>query len=423
MKHVWPLHTKLPVLAAVLVVLAALFVGAQRHGSVYAAWRMLQIPSTTPLFADTRTVTDSIDCVAKGQDPYVARACDYWHRLYNYPPIWLDARYLGVSSRSSNFVGTAMSILSICALLLLFNARSWISAVLIFLAVTSPSLLFAVERGNIDQLIFFLLVIGFFWIEHRRAVSKSYFSGLLIVLLTVLKIYPVIAATLFLRYRHGVMKAVLVAVFAITALFLTSGHRLPTIFANTPQEVEATFGSYPFFLTIIQHTVPSWRPILEARPILAKIGAILLGSLAAVAGSIYGRRFERFLPGIDLERARGCITVSCLAIFCFVFVAGASFSYRLIFLMGVLAYLVDDINEGGSVNVSGNVSKGVSLRSLPFAILILLLLWKPFRLSLPHELLDGTVFLIASAWLGNSLLSRESSRSTVLRPSLVSPSP
>lgn len=416
MKYVWPLHRKLPVLAAVLIVLAALFVGAHRQGSVPAAWRMLQIPSTTRLFPDTRTVTDSIDCVAKGQDPYVVRTCDPWHRLYNYPPVWLGARYLGVSSRTSNFVGTAMSILSVCALLLLFHARSWISAVLIFLAVASPSLLFAVERGNIDQLIFFLLVMGFFWIEHRRAVSKAYFSGLLIVLLTVLKIYPVIAATLFLRYRNGVMKALLVAVLAITALFLTSGHRLATIFANTPQqEAEATFGSYPFFLTIFQHTVPSWKPILEARPILAKIGAILLGCLAAVAGAIYGERFERFLPRIDFERARGCISVSCLAIFCFVFMAGANYNYRLIFLLGVLAYLVDDINDG--------VSEGVSLRSLPVAILILLLLWKPFRLSLPHEVLDGTVFVIASAWLGNSLLSRRSSRSTALTPSLASPSP
>ena len=164
-------------------------------------------------------------------------------------------------------------------------------------------------------------------------------------------------------------------------------------------------GGYPFFLTIFQHTVPSWRPIIEARPVLAKIGAILLGSLAAVAGAIYGERFERFLPRIDFERATGCIAISCLAIFCFVFMAGANFDYRLIFLLGVLAYLVDDINKG--------VSEGASLRSLPFAILILLLLWKSFHLSLPHELLDGTVFLIASAWLGNSLLSRESSRSTV----------
>jgi hypothetical protein len=411
MKYAWRLHPKLPVLVAVLFVLVALFVGTHRFGSVYAAWRMLQIPSTTPLFADTRTVTDSIDCVAKGQDPYVARACDYWHRLYNYPPIWLDARYLGVTSRSSNFIGTAISILSICALLLLFNARSWISAVVIFLAVTSPSLLFAVERGNIDQLIFFFLVVGFFWIEHRRAVSKVYFSGLLIVLLTVLKIYPIVAATLFLRYRNGVMKALLVAVFAITALFLTSEHRLHTIFANTPQEAEATFGGYPFFLTIIQHTAPSWRPIIETRPIIAKIGAILLGSLAAAVGAIYGERFQRFLPSIDFERAKGCITVSCLAIFCFVFTAGANFDYRLIFLLGVLAYLVDDINED------------VSLRSLPIAIIILLLLWKPFRLSFPHELLDGTVFVIASAWLGHSLLSRISSRSTALTPSSASPSP
>jgi hypothetical protein len=382
---------------------------------MYAAWRMLQIPSSTPHFADTRTVTNSIDCLASGRDPYVTRACDPWHRLYNYPPLWLDARYLGVSSRSSNFIGTGLSILSVCALLLLFNARCWISAVLIFLAVISPSIQFAVERGNIDQLIFFLLVVGFFWIEQRGAMSKVYYSGLLIVLLTVLKIYPIVAATLFLRYRNGVMKALLVAGFAITALVLTSGHRLATIFANTPQDADATFGSYPFFLAILQHTVRSWRPIIEARPIIAKIGALLLGSLAAVAGAIYGGRCERFLPDIDFERARGCITISCLTIFCFVFIAGANFNYRLIFLLGVLAYLVDDINEG--------VSEGISLRSLPVAILILLLLWKPFRLFLPHELLDGTVFVIASAWIGNSLLSRRSRGSSALTPSLLSPSP
>jgi hypothetical protein len=410
MKYAWPLHPKLPVLAAVLAVLAALFVGAQTHGSVDAAWRTLQIPSTTPLFADTRTVTDSIDCLAKGQDPYVTRACDPWHRLYNYPPIWLDARFLGVTSRSSNLIGTAISILMVGTLLLLFNARTWISAILIFFAVTSQSLLFAVARGNIDQLIFFLLVIGFFWIEQRRATSNVYFSGPLIVLLTVLKIYPVVAAALFLRYRNGFIKMLLVAVFAITALFLTSGHRLPTIFANTPLEFDMTFGSYPFFVALSQHTVRFWRPVIEANHSIARIGAILLGSLAAAAGAIYGNRFQRFLPEIDLQRAKGCITVSCLAIFCFVFISGANFDYRLIFLLGVLAYLVEDINEG------------VSLRSLPFAVIILLLLWKPLYLSFPYELLDGMVFVIASAWLGNSLLSRMTSRSTALKPSSVSPS-
>jgi hypothetical protein len=411
MKPAWPLHTKLPVLAAVLAVLLALFVGAHTHGSVYAAWHMLQIPSTTPLFADTRCVTYSMDCVAKGKDPYVDQACDYWHRLYNYPPIWLDARYLGVTSRSTNLIGTAMSILTICALFLLFNARTWISAIIIFFAVTSLSLLFAVERGNNDQVIFFLLVIGFFWIEQRRAGSKVYLNGSLIVLLTVLKVYPIVAATLFLRYRNGFMKTLLVAVFAITALFLTSGDRLTTIFANTPQEFDISFGSYPFFIAISQHTVRVWRPIIEADHSISRIGAILLGSLAAAAGAIYGNRFERFLPKIDFERARGCITVSCLAIFSFVFISGASFDYRLIFLLGVLAYLVEDIDEG------------VSLRSLPFAVIILLLLWKPFRLSLPHELLDGMVFVIASAWLGNSLFPRRSSRSTALTTASMSTSP
>jgi hypothetical protein len=405
MKHAWPLPTKLPVLAGVLVVLVALFVGAQKHGSLYAAWRMIQIPSTTPLFVDTHTITDSIDCLARGQDPYVERACDYWHRLYNYPPIWLDARFLGVTSRSSNLIGTAISILTVSTLLLLFNARTWISAMIIFFAVTSLSLLFAVERGNSDQLILFLLVIGFFWIERRSAASRVYLSGSLIVLLTVLKIYPIVAATLFLRYRNGFMKMLLVAAFAITALILTSGHRLHAIFANTPQAVDVTFGGYPFFLAISQHTVPFWRPIIEADPSIARIGAMLLGSLAVAAGAIYGNRFERFLPDIDFDRARGCITISCLAIFWFAFISGANFNYRLIFLLGVLAYLVEDINEG------------VSLRSLPFAVMIVLLLWKPFRLFLPQELVDGMVFVIASAWLGNSLFSRISRRSTALASS------
>ena len=412
MKPAWPLHTKLPVVAAVLAVLVVLFVGAHTYGSLYAAWRMVQFPSTTTLlFADTRCVTYSMDCVARGQDPYVDQACDYWHRLYNYPPIWLDARYLGVTSRSSNLIGTAMSILTICTLFLLFNARTWISAIIIFFAVTSLSLVFAVERGNNDQVIFFLLVFGFFWIERRRVGSKVYLSGSLIVLLTVLKIFPIVAATLFLRYRNGFMKTLLVAVFAITALFLTSGHRLPIIFANTPQAFEMTFGSYPFFIAISQHTARVWRPIIEADHSISRIGAIFLGSLAAAAGAIYGNRFERFLPKIDFERARGCITVSCLAIFSFVFISGASYNYRLIFLLGVLAYLVEDINEG------------VSLRSLPFAVMILLLLWKPFRLSLPHELLDGMVFVIASAWLGNSLFSRVSRRSTALTTASMSTSP
>jgi hypothetical protein len=62
--------------------------------------------------------------------------------------------------------------------------------------------------------------------------------------------------------------------------------------------------------------------------------------------------------------------------------------------MGALAYLVEDLN------------KRTSLRALPAAILFVLLLWKPAPLSTVFEIVDGFVFIAASAWLGTSLLDR-----------------
>jgi hypothetical protein len=117
----------------------------------------------------------------------------------------------------------------------------------------------------------------------------------------------------------------------------------------------------------------------------------MLGTAWLLAGAALGARLDRFLPRLHSDHARGAIAIACLSIFCFAFAAGSNYDYRLIYLVGALAYLVEDIN------------KGISLRSVPAAILILTLLWKPFWLSLVGELSDGLVFMMASAWLGNSL--------------------
>ena len=397
------LRSKLPVLAAVAAILVILSLGTHTRGSLRAAWGKLQDYPMTPLFADTRTITHSIDCLLDGQDPYVVRTFDPWHRLYNYPPIWLDARYLGVTSRSSNFIGAAMAFATVSALLLLFNARSWPSAIIIFFAVISRSVLFAVERGNTDQIIFFLLVFGLLLIDRQKNGLKPFFKGLLIVLLTVLKIYPVAAVVIFIRHRRGILKAVLTGTLSIAALVLTAGRRLPVLLGNTPRDSLLSFGAYPFFLTLGEHTLRRTVAIIQGHHSSAQIGAVLLGALAMLAGLACGDRLNRFLPPLDFDRARGCIAIAGLAIFCFAFVSGASYDYRLIFLLGALAYLVDDMNQS------------MSLNSLPAAVLIVLLLWKPSYLSLGGELSDGLVFIMASAWLGNSLLSRAKKEDTVSR--------
>ena len=384
----------MPVLAAVITVVALLAIGTYMRGNVTDAWRMISIPGNSPTFTDTRTITHSIDCLLTGQDPYTVRSFDPWHRVYNYPPIWLKARYLGVTSRSTNLIGTMLALTMACACLLLFRAKSWVSAFIIFFAMTSRAVLFAVERGNTDQLVFSLLVFGFFLIDRQQAKLKSLFTGLLIGLLTILKIYPVVTAVVFIRNRNGVVKALLTAVSSIAALVLTSGHSLPILLANTPQDTQLSFGALPFFVALGNHvSLASTSPISQ-HPKLASLGGMLLGTLSLTAALNYRDRVNQFLSQLDFDHARGRLAISGLAIFCFAFISGASYDYRLIFLLGVLAYLVDDLNNGNS------------RRSLPPAILILLLMWGPFYLSLSHEILDGLTFVVASAWLGASLLHR-----------------
>ncbi len=400
------LQSRIPALAAVITIMILLGIGTYMRGSVADAWQWFRIPSAgplfipsgSPLFADTRTITNSIDCVAAGQNPYTVRSFDPWHRLYNYPPIWLQARYLGVTSRSSNLIGTMLSLIMACTCVILFRAKTWASALIIFFAVTSHSVLFAVERGNTDQLIFSLLVFGFFFIERLRVELQSLFSGLLIGLLTILKVYPIVAAVVIVRSRSSIIKALLIVFFSIAALLLTSGHSLIVLLANTPQGTGMSFGAFPFFLVIGRHIVPSSVPLLQGHHSVASIGAIILGALALVAAHLYRVRINQFLPQLDFDHARGQLAISGLAIFCSSFISGSSFDYRLIFLLGVLAYLVEDLN---------NIT---SRRSLPTAVLILLLMWGSFRSSFIHEILDGLTFILASAWLGTSLLSNLAKR-------------
>lgn len=307
------------------------------------------------------------------------------------PPAWLEARYLGVTSRSSNLIGVLLALAAAVAYFFLFNARTAVSALIVLLALTSRCVLLAFERGNTDQALFLLLVLGFFLIDRLKPEWRTRSTVLLISLLTVLKVYPIAAITVFLDRRDGRRKAVLAGVDALAALLLTTGTRLPLLFANTPRDPDTSFGAFPFFYSVSRHTIRSLAPVILTHPGALTLAAVLLGTLALLAGLSANDKLDRFLPPLHSDHARGAIAIACLSIYCLAFVAGSSYDYRLIYLLGALAYLVADINQS------------ISLRSVPAALLIVILLWKPFWLSILGEFFDGLVFLTACAWLGNSL--------------------
>ena len=172
------------------------------------------------------------------------------------------------------------------------------------------------------------------------------------------------------------------------------------MFANTPRIAWVSFGGYTFF-DAISHAIHVLPIALKINPRIALIGSLVLALLSVVAGLKYRTHLDKLLPSLDFFRARGCIAVSCLAIYIFVFLAGASFNYRLIFLLGVLGYLVEDIEHTRTS------------RSLPPAVVIVLFCSIPFRLILLREVLDGLTFCAACAWLSTQLFDRIQARSVL----------
>jgi hypothetical protein len=385
---------KIPVVSAVGVIALALGIGILLRGNLPAAWNMVHIPANSPLFSDTRGFTHAIDCVIQRQNPYTVSSFDPWHRLYNYPPVWLLARHLGVTSRSSNLVGLVFAVAAISAYLFLFNARTLLSGTIVFLAIASRCVLLSVERGNSDQMVFFLLVFGFFFIYRQRPEVRSRLTGILLVILTILKVYPIAAATVLLQRRRGWIPATITTAAAIAALLLTSGHALSFVIANTPRDPDMSFGAFPFFYSVSRHMLHSLTPLILGNRTIAPLAAFLICCICMFVGATIRDRLSHVLPPLDSTQPRGAIAIACLSIFCFAFVAGSSYDYRLIYLTGALAWLVEDLDRGHL------------RRSLPAALLILILLWKPFWLSITGELFDGIVFLMSSLWLGNALFAR-----------------
>ena len=381
------LRSRTPVLLALLVLVGGLAIGFHWYHDLPTAWHIFRVPSLSPDFADTRTVTHHIDCLLKGRDPYVDGSCSPWHLPYNYPPIWLELWHLGVNSSTTNLMGGLLAAMFFTASLSLFRARNWVTGTAVFLALLSWPVLFALERGNTDLAIFSILTLGGLWIGCSRERFIATKQTLLIVVLTVLKIYPVVAVAGMVRNRKAIWKAFIAGTLALAALLITAGSRLPLIWHNTPQGGYRSFGSVPLYMRIAE--------------CFGRVGvnhhyrvlfAISFAAIGVTVGLVARRVIAKLLPSLDLNSARGFIAAGGLAIYVSVFLVGSSFDYRLIFLLCPLMYFIEELNER------------ITIRSCVAVAILLLFLWcSRIDVFIGKLLLDAGIFVCSCAWLTDTL--------------------
>lgn len=211
-----------------LVVLAVvgLYVVAVAAFEVFAdldLWRKLGVPSGPSLYYDARNVTAAVDCDRLGYDPLVDNPCDPTGRPMNYPRFWLALGWLGLRQSHTLAFGTVIVLLFVGVLLLFLRRLTVGEGVVVAALVASPAIMLALERANMD-LVLFLLVAVAALLARTRSPATDRAGPLLVGVAALGKIYPAFALPAYLATRRrvargmAIVSAVLVGLYALVSL-------------------------------------------------------------------------------------------------------------------------------------------------------------------------------------------------------------
>lgn len=189
-------------------------------------WEFFQLPSLNPNFIDLRAIQGSLLSEEQGFNPQIKNPYDPLNRIWAYPKIWLQIANLLNLGNEINFLYFVSFIVVMFIILSAYLIYKYKSTYL-FLFFLSGSTLFAIERGNVDLIIFIILFFA--------SVGNEKLKIGLILLGFSLKIFPIFALVSVKLKKNNLIIALLV--FFVATLFL-----LPQV--NVIRN-EANFGFYP----------------------------------------------------------------------------------------------------------------------------------------------------------------------------------
>ena len=177
-------------------------------------WEKVRLPEWSGPFMDITVISIGVQTQKMGGNPLVSNPGDRYGRQVPYPRIWVYLfSWLRITESRIPIVGVTFCVLYlICISWLILHSSGAISPFVLMIAGLSLAPLLAIERGNIDLFIFFLLFIG------CAATNRILRIGAFFVA-TALKIYP-IAALLVEAIRRPLKNALLPVAATVTSAAL-----------------------------------------------------------------------------------------------------------------------------------------------------------------------------------------------------------
>lgn len=352
------------------------------YRAILSGWGM--VPFDFP-FVDIHGVLSSLECWRQGVDVYVTNPCDVLSRVFFYSPLLLWAAPLGLGTSDTQAAGLIVDGLFLLSLFALPAPRGLLHSVLMLFGMLSTMTVFAVERANIDLLIFALAALAAVLLLRAPAIRIAGFAA--IGLAALIKFYPAILLIVSLRERPRLFIAI--NAVAATALVSLAGFyraELAVAFSSLPK------GHYfqdMFGASNLPYGLAALFPVIPPAPLMAALLAATGCSAVWLA-----RR-----PGLGdawprLDRSESMFLVIGCALMTGCFFAGGSIGYRGVFLIFTLP---------GLLALSRN-AKVPAIRTL-FSVagfLVIFVMWGEFlRLAILRAAASPWVNL--GFWLGREL--------------------
>ena len=194
------------------------------------------------IFTDWTVILQANLCYEKGFDVFLDNPCDYWQRKHVYGEILLYLPFIKDLPKFYFLIfPIIINLIFILTIVRLFTYNENIKYFSIFLFIINPPVLLAIERANIDIIIFLLTVL--------MAKNKNLIlNHITIILVTISKFYPICLSILFF-FEKGIKKIIvnlIIVLLSIFVLLIFQWDNLIKIFDNQNQFTAHTYGVYEF---------------------------------------------------------------------------------------------------------------------------------------------------------------------------------
>jgi hypothetical protein len=295
-------------------------------------------------FLDWDYLGAGADCWKRGINVYISDPCDVLRRPHAYSPLWLRASFLPTGRLSTSLGGIALDCCFFLSLYFTFKPVNWREVVVSGLAALSTMVVYGLERGNADVILFVMLVAA--GVLATGPLLGRIGSYALLLVAGLLKFYPIIGLLIALRERPRMLFRVGFVAAGIFLAFLYH-YRLEIVLmrANIPVGgLDANMFAASNLPTGLADVMGHFVPALRQPPLLPGIQmsfsvvlAIGLGMqvIRLCRNAAFTEAFSRLSEHDRIFFTLGSVLIAGC------FVTGPSIEYRgvylLFFIVGLIA--------------------------------------------------------------------------------------